>query len=55
MRFQVMVLAPVAGRAVGVWEPLGRLWWSYGDASLWKGEMRSCGAGTEFEIVEVYS
>lgn len=51
-RWQVYVLAHVAGKSVGVWEPIGRSWWSYRDASLWKGEMRACGAGTDFEIVE---
>lgn len=51
-RWQVFVLAHVTGRAIGVWEPIGRAWWSYRDASLWKGEMRHAGAGTDFEIQE---
>ena len=45
-----MVLSPGRGD-IGVWEPLGSLWWSYRDASLWRDEMRVAGAGTVFEVV----
>lgn len=56
MTWRVMVLSFDDGRrGFGIWEPLGRPWHSYRDASLWKGEMRACGAGTVFEIVEEVS
>jgi hypothetical protein len=53
MTFRLFVLAFENGRnGFGVWQPLGRGWWTYRDASLWRDEMRACGAGTEFEVVE---
>ena len=52
MMWRLMVLEHVPGRRVGVWEPLGRPWHSYRDASLYRDEMRVCGVGTIFEVVE---
>jgi hypothetical protein len=52
-RWQVFALSfDVSRNGFGVWEPLGRAWWSYRDASLWRDEMRACGAGTVFEVQE---